>query len=123
MLNGRSREMGLGNADLVPLAEARELVHRARVLKAEGIEPIDNRRAAKAVQVALAITVADCLDAFLQAHGKACRSSSSELEWRAMFRNHAHDLLRMPVNAITTAEILGRLQPLWTIKPNVGGRL
>ena len=48
---GRRRDMGLGSADTFSLADAREKAREARRLVAEGTDPIEARRAARAAQV------------------------------------------------------------------------
>ena len=58
MLNGKAREMGLGSVNDFSLAEARERARRQRQLLADGIDPIDQRRAQQAeIAVAKAQTV------------------------------------------------------------------
>jgi hypothetical protein len=47
MLNGRSREMGLGSIDIVSLADARERARQARKLLLDGSDPITARREAR----------------------------------------------------------------------------
>ena len=48
MLNGKAREMGLGSVDDFSLKEARERAHKARQLVADGIDPIEVRKAQRA---------------------------------------------------------------------------
>ena len=45
MLRGRSRDMGLGSADVVSLSEARDLALEARKLVKSGTDPIEARNA------------------------------------------------------------------------------
>ena len=45
MLNGRAREMGLGSLRAVSLASTREKAARCRSLLAEGVDPIEARKA------------------------------------------------------------------------------
>jgi hypothetical protein len=49
VVNGRRRDMGLGSARLVPLAEARELALANRKLAREGGDPIAARAAERKV--------------------------------------------------------------------------
>jgi hypothetical protein len=42
---GRLREMGLGGVTSVPLAKARELAAEARALLADGVNPLERKRA------------------------------------------------------------------------------
>src|SRR5262245_50464805 len=51
-LRGRTREMGLGSFPEISLAKAREKASDARSLKAEGKDPIDERRAKEAEEAA-----------------------------------------------------------------------
>ncbi|MBV9777554.1 MAG: DUF4102 domain-containing protein, partial [Acetobacteraceae bacterium] len=46
-LNGRAREMGLGPAGDVSLAEAREAARKCRAVLREGLDPLEQRRAAR----------------------------------------------------------------------------
>ena len=49
-MNGRLRELGLGSAFLVPLADAVGKADAARLMRAEGLDPIEQRRADKAAK-------------------------------------------------------------------------
>jgi Arm domain-containing DNA-binding protein len=51
MLRGQPRYQGLGSCELVSLAQAREKVLAGRRLVASGIDPLAERRAAKAKMV------------------------------------------------------------------------
>jgi Arm DNA-binding domain len=50
MLNGRSRDMGLGSVEVVTLADARQRRDAARRLLLDGIDPIEHRKGARAQQ-------------------------------------------------------------------------
>jgi hypothetical protein len=54
--DGRQRDMGLGAADTVSLAEARQRAAEARSALGEGKDPIDARKASLASQRAAAVT-------------------------------------------------------------------
>src|SRR5262249_55614794 len=45
--NGKLRVFGLGSAFLIPLAAAAEKADAARLLRADGIDPLEHRRAEK----------------------------------------------------------------------------
>src|SRR5258707_4605138 len=67
MLRGRAREMGLGSYPDVALADARTKAKEARNLRADGIDPIEARRAKKAVQAlaeAKSLTFDECCDGY-----------------------------------------------------------
>src|SRR5690348_7340557 len=47
MIRGKARSMGLGSVDLVPLAEARERARQMRHLLLDGVDPLEQRQAAR----------------------------------------------------------------------------
>ena len=71
MLNGRSREMGLGSLKAVSLANAREKAALCRSSLADGIDPIEARQADRSRAIAAdqkTITFEDAADAYIVAH-------------------------------------------------------
>jgi hypothetical protein len=61
---GRERYLGLGPLSAFTLAEARERARRARALLADGVDPLEKKRAATARNV----TFAACAQAYYAAH-------------------------------------------------------
>ena len=69
--NGRLRDMGLGPAHTLTLAEARERATEARKLRLDGIDPIHHKRARMAALRAAdarTITFRECCEAYLRSH-------------------------------------------------------
>ena len=85
-LNGRRRDMGLGGASVVTLADAREKAQEARKLAAAGIDPIEARRhqeAAPAPAVTTFRNVAEeYIDPILLAGSLTSTQSSGVRPWR-----------------------------------------
>src|SRR5882762_3857216 len=76
-LNGKERYLGLGSAADVPLKRARELAGDARRLRAEGIDPIERRRAkrdAERIDAAKAVTFKDVATQFIASHEVAWKN-------------------------------------------------
>lgn len=62
-LEGRVRDMGLGSALVIGLADAREFATECRRLLARGLDPIEERlrrRQEKAIEAASALTFEEC---------------------------------------------------------------
>lgn len=117
-LNGRKREMGLGSAAVFSLAEARERAREARKLLADGLDPIERRRAVRGRTPRL---WGEAKEAFITTHAPAWRGPAQEAQWRQSLRDYGppDDL---PLPALDTQEVLKRLRPLW--KPTAeGGRM
>lgn len=127
MLHGRSREMGLGGVDAVPLAEARRKAQDARRLCAEGRDPLDARRAAKnAARLADAstFTFKDAADAYITAHGSAWRNAKHAAQWKSTLTLHVYPTIGdLPVAGVDTDGVLGCLEPIWHRTPETASRV
>jgi hypothetical protein len=70
-LAGKRREMGLGSAVTFSLVEARDRARLARQQVADGLDPVDERRAkvsAVALERASAMTFRQCAEGYVRAH-------------------------------------------------------
>src|SRR5215510_7063413 len=71
MLNGRAREMGLGSASTICLADARKLRDDAKRHRDFGVDPIDQRKRERAqaqLDAAKAVTFRQAATAYIDAH-------------------------------------------------------
>jgi integrase len=124
---GRERQMGLGSLSVVSLAEARKKASEARRLRAEGIDPIETRRAQRQRErfdVAKTVTFSLCAEAFIASKSAGWRSRKHEHEWRASLEQHAYPVLgSLPVGGIDTGLVLKVLEPMWTRRTETASRL
>jgi integrase len=137
MLNGRSREMGLGPLALFGLQEARERALDARRLRHAGIDPIEARdaeRAAKRLSESKAITFRQCADAYVKAHRAGWRNAKHAAQWEATLTTYADPIIgALPVQTIDTALVMKILEQelrdgrsaaaLWQARPETASRL
>jgi len=131
----RRREMGLGAASDITLATARELAAEARALLAQGLDPIEERRAKEAEQEAPAATddAADEIssvptfgqfaDTYIDAHEDGWKNPKHRQQWRNTIKTHAKSLLNKPVDTITSDDVVTVLRPIWRKVPETAGRL
>jgi integrase len=115
--NGKQTEIGFGSARDVPLARARELAAQARAKLAEGQNPKDARRDLRGA------TFGDCADRLIHAMRPSWRSQKHAASWEMTLRDHAAPLRRLPVDKITTDDVLSTLKPLWNEKQETALRL
>lgn len=115
---GRRKEMGLGPIALVGLGEARDAALEARKLVAKGINPIEARRAPKA-----APTFGEVADELLASLKSSFRNDKHRAQWKRSFEEHAKDLRPIPVDKVTTPDVLEVLKPVWEATPDTGSRL
>jgi integrase len=115
--HGKPTEIGFGSARDVTLARARELASQARAKLAEGINPRDARRSSKGA------TFGECADRLIAAMRPSWRNSKHAAQWEMTLREYAAPLRRLPVDKITTDDVLSVLRPLWNEKPETASRL
>ncbi len=127
MLTGRAREMGLGHADLVSLEEARIARDRHRKLLAEGIDPIEARKAQRArdaLDLAQAKTFEECARTYMAAHRSGWKNPKHASQWENTLSTYAYSKIgALPVQAIDTGQVNEVLQPIWNEKRETASRL
>jgi integrase len=115
--HGKPTEIGLGSARDVTLARARELAGQARAKLAEGLNPKDVRRRSGGT------TFGECADRLIEAMQPSWRNAKHAAQWRMTLQVYAAPLRRLPVDKITTDDVLSVLKPLWNDKAETASRL
>lgn len=114
----RPKEMGLGSAANVTLADAREKAARARRKIAQGVNPIDERKRYGGIP-----TFGEMADDVWEAISAGFRSVKHKGEWKSSLETHAAALRPRPVDLITTDDLLAVLKPIWTTKAETASRV
>jgi integrase len=115
---GKAREMGLGSYPEVGLAEAREKAIAARRLARTGIDPIAERKQDRRVP-----TFGELADEVVAEQSKGFRNEKHKAQWAMTLREYAAPLRLMPIDTITTEDVLGVLKPIWSTKAETASRL
>jgi len=127
MLQGRAREMGLGSANDLSLAEARKRAAECRRLKAEAADPIEARRNERKdaeLEAARAITFKVCAEAYMEAHRPSWRNAKHAAQWASTLAMYAYPVFgNLPVQDVDTSLVLKVLQPIWASKHPTAARL
>ena len=109
LVRGRRRELGLGSAGLVPLAEAREKALVNRKLARQGGDPLAEKRRSQAVP-----TFAEAAARVLEQKQAGWRNPRHPREWMSSLRRFAFPRIgKMPVSEVTSADVLEILTPIW----------
>jgi integrase len=126
-LAGRRRDMGLGSANLFSLAEVRGRAFHARRLVADGIDPIEQRAAAKVTAKTNAIrgiTFRECAERYIAAHRLEWRNPKYAAQWPSTLESYAFPHFgALAVSTIDTGSVLQALEPIWTKKPETAARV
>ncbi|WMT75431.1 integrase arm-type DNA-binding domain-containing protein [Bradyrhizobium sp. Ash2021] len=115
---GKAKEMGLGSATAVDLADARDRAAAARRKVAKGINPIDDRKRDGGIPTfgAIADSVRESLSA-------GFRNEKHKAQWKTTLETYAAPLRAKPVDSIATDDVLAVLKPIWTEKAETASRL
>ena len=117
-IDGKPINIGLGSYPLIQLAEARDMaLENARAVR-QGHDP---RSASKRAVP----TLAQALDAVIDLHSANWRDRGrSEKQWRASMETYVLPRLgHRPVDAISTADVLAVLLPIWNEKRETARRV
>lgn len=116
---GRRREMGLGSASMVSLADARRLASEARQQVAAGIDPIDARK----VEIGGATTFGEFARRVIEEKRPGWRNPKSADQWTASLKTHAGALWKRPIADIETRDVIEVLKPIWQALPETAVRV
>jgi hypothetical protein len=136
-LDGVEHYYGLGSARVFGLAEARERNRQISQLLADGTDPLQRKREAKAVRIAAAaraITFGEAAEAYFRAHAPGWKSPKHAAQWRATVLgktlygpskagDYCRALRPLPVASIDTAVTIKTLEPLWHSRPETMSRV
>lgn len=116
--DGKTREMGLGPARDVSLAEARDLASQHRRAIRAGINPLEARK----IEVAKP-TFNAFADMFIAQMEAGWRNEKHRAQWRSTLAAYADSLNNLPVDQVATADVLAVLKPIWATKPETASRV
>ena len=121
MRDGRSHQLGLGSAQDRTLKEARVKAAEYRKLLLDGGDPLEHRRV---LRRATGETFKQCAERCVEAHKAGWNNDKSEAQWRSSLEAYVYPHFGpSPVQAVTTADVLAVLQPIWTSKPETANRV
>ncbi|MHC9236613.1 tyrosine-type recombinase/integrase [Pseudooceanicola sp. 502str34] len=126
MIGGQRRSIGLGAYPEVSLADARDRARQAKTKISEGIDPLEEKKAARAALAAARarhLTFADAADRWIKAK-MTDRPEKSQKAVRSTLTRYAFpEIGAMVVQDVTTQDVLRVLQPLWSVKPDTAQKL
>jgi len=126
VLNGRAREMGLGSLRTFGLRDARDRAEKCRQLLADGIDPIENRKAGRQDQLLSAariVTFGQCCEKYIEAHRSGWKNVKHGAQWEATLNTYCKVLWPLDVASIDTALVMKCLEPIWKTKTETASRV
>jgi len=127
MVGGKRRDMGLGGYPDVTLAGARDAARIARDKIRNGIDPIEEGRAARsalAASRASAMTFEQCALAYIAVKEAEWANAKHGQQWRNTLDTYAYPVVgKLLVRDVVQTHVLRILEPLWTTKTETATRL
>jgi integrase len=133
MLNGKSRDIGLGTAgpDGISLADARDARDALRHKVKAGIDPLEERQrdaveALAAAQAALVagITFKAVAETYIGANEGSWRNDKHRQQWKNTLATYVYPVIgELPVAEVGTAHVLQILEPIWKAKAETASRV
>ena len=124
---GKRRDFGLGSYPSVTLADAREAARAARAKLAQGIEPIEDARRARARLVAeihACMTFGEAAKRYIASHEKGWKNAKHAQQWQRSLDMYAMSVLgKVPVQEVSLPTVLKVLEPIWASKTETATRL
>jgi integrase len=127
MIGSKRRDMGLGGFPDVTLAGAREAARAAREKVRQGIDPIEEGRAARSTLKATqagALTFKQCAEKYMAAHEAGWKNIKHGQQWRNTLENYAIPVMgSLLVRDVGLSHVLEVLEPIWKTKTETASRL
>jgi len=127
MVGSKRRDIGLGGYPDVTLAQARE---KARALKdkiKEGIDPVEERKAARRNLISdqsKILTFDIAAERFLSNKEHEFKNKKHAAQWGSTLRTYASPIIgKLPVSEIELNHIIQILEPIWLEKTETAKRL
>src|SRR5208337_1228774 len=122
MRQGRSHEAGLGSCLDVSLADARQKASEFRALLGKDIDPIEHRKLLRKSAIPQK-TFAQCAEALIKDKRPGWRSAFHATQWVVTLGKPCAAIRKLPVDEITTEDVLQVLRPIWHKTPTTAERI
>jgi integrase len=127
LVGGRRKDIGLGGFPDVTLAGAKEAARRARDQIVQGVDPVEQRKQARALLMAdsaTAKTFTECYEAFIEDKGEEWRNPKHRQQWTNTLKTYADPKLgALLVRDISLAHVLEVIEPIWKSKTETATRV
>jgi Arm DNA-binding domain len=124
---GKERQFGLGAYPATSLKQARKNADAARTMVADGVDPIDAKRAARQATIVLEVQTVSFEEAaaeYIAAQTPGWKNEKHAEQWTNTLATYAMPVIgKLDVADIKTAHILKILHPIWTEKTETASRV
>ena len=123
----KRRDIGLGGFPDVPMAQAREKAREIKEQIKQGIDPVAERKAARAALIAAqakAISFDECARQFLKSKTAEFSNPKHAAQWSSTLKTYASPIIgHLPVEAVDLPLIVKVLETIWKEKTETATRV
>jgi integrase len=122
----KRRDMGLGGYPEIGLKEARDAAREARAKIRDGVDPINERHAAKSKLLAASkvLTFKQAAADYMSTHSDGWKNEKHRRQWESTLETYAYPVLgKLSVADIDREHVLEVLRPIWNEKRETASRL
>jgi integrase len=127
MVGARRRDIGLGSYPTVTLGIARDRAREAREQIRAGIDPIEERRRARAdliARQASTITFSGAAAKVAAMKAREFRNRKHAAQWSSTLETYANPVIgKLPVADVALEHVVSILEPIWLTKTETAKRL
>ena len=124
VVDGRRRDIGLGPYPAVGLARARSIAHDNRTAVAEGRDPVAEKRKTGRRSAPSIPTLAQAAAQVIELRRPTWSNARHAAQWESTLAAYVHPVIgHVAVDAITAADVMDVLTPIWTCKPETASRV
>ena len=134
-LNGKRREMGLGSLNVLEPVNARAEAAQLKAKVANGIDPLDERRAMKDAQSAFRkqtllaskrteTTFRRAAEHFIENRAPSWKNAKHAQQWANTLATYAYPVIgEIPVSDVAAEHLVEILRPIWSTKSETASRV
>lgn len=124
-VTGKRRQMGLGSAADLSLADARSHASESRRQIKSGLDPIIEREKEKAARkLEIGVTFEEVAARYIHEQAPGWKNRKGAATWTGSLSQHAFPVFGgKAVRDIDTQDVLAALRPIWTEKTETAGRI
>jgi len=126
-VGAKLRNHGLGSANTLSLADAREAALECRKMRLNGLDPIDEKkklRVTAQLETAKTVTFKVCAERYIEAHKSSWKNKKHAGQWESTLSKYAYPVFGdLPVGDIDLNLVLKVIEPIWTTKTETASRV
>jgi integrase len=115
--------MGLGGVTTVPLLKAREKAAEARAQLAAGRDPLGEKKTSASEDGEIPRSFGAVADALIGSMEPSWKNPKHRAQWRMTLQVYCKPLRHLPVDRISTEDVLAVLNPIWSTVPETASRV